>query len=368
VTVEDGSGAVLVRLPEATSVRIGDKLLIAGEMGTYYGAPQLAASDAPLAVTGGKQISPAALRSAPIATKLEWRLVSVTGAVTAVTKDGDSWHAELAVGDGSIPIDGIARSGIPSTALAVDRIATVVGIVKRAFPTASDQRLAVVPRSASDIALGGSAPKGNGAATGQSIASKPNSAPDGGTSQDIHLGNSITAESAPNAIPHPLVIAIADIASHENQSVTVGGRVDAIDGNRLLVNDDTSLVAVRVPSTAGLGLLRIGALVNARGQVTRTEQGGLEVVVGTFDAIRIVDAQTALASPSAAINDGKLQPSTAGQQLVVQASPASSTLPLLIAGLLLVATAVAVAGALVARRPDLVRSAIRGLAAARARK
>jgi hypothetical protein len=92
-------------------------------------------------------------------------------------------------------------------------------------------------------------------------------------------------------------------------------------------------------------------------------------LVGTFDAIRIVDAQTALAihrqrpTMTASFSQARLANSS-----LFRPSPASSTLPLLIAGLLLVATAVAVAGALVARRPDLVRSAIRGLAAARARK
>jgi len=366
VTVEDGSGAILVRLPEATSVRVGDKLLIIGEVGTYYGAPQLAASDAPLPVAGGKQIAPSSAKSAPIASKLEWRLVTVTGGVTAVTKDGDNWHAELAVGGGSIPVDGISRSAIPSTALVVGRSATVVGIVKRAYPTASDQRMAVVPRSTSDISLGGSVSRGNGVAAGQPNPAKGDGSAAGTAGgEDIHPG---AGQSAANAVLQPLVIAISDIANHENEMVTVGGRIDAIDGNRLLVNDDTSLVAVRVPSTSGLAALKVGALVNARGHVTRTDEGGLEVVVDTLDSIRVLGTQTAVAAPSAILADSKTQTNLGDQPLALQTSPASSTVPLVLGGLLVLSLAVAALGVAIARRPDLFKSAVRAATALRAQK
>ncbi len=183
---------------------------------------------------------------------------------------------------------------------------------------------------------------------------------------DVHPGN---PQAAANAVLQPLVIAISDIANHENETVIVGGRIDAIDGNRLLVNDDTSLVAVRVPSTSGLAALRVGALVNARGQVTRTEQGGLEVVVDTLDAIRVRGAQTvALAVPSAALADSKAEPSLGNQPVALQASPSSSTVPLVIGGVLVLSVVVAVAGVVIARRPDLFRSAVRAAAALRAQK
>ena len=39
---------------------------------------------------------------------------------------------------GGIPIVGLERSGIASTALLAGRTATVTGIVKRAYPTASE--------------------------------------------------------------------------------------------------------------------------------------------------------------------------------------------------------------------------------------
>ena len=101
-----------------------------------------------------------------IATALEWRLVTVSGVVESVSRDGAAWRAELTIGGGSIPIAGLERSGIASTALIEGRSASVTGIVKRAYPTATDQRFAVVPRSLADITLGApgaSASSGSGA-------------------------------------------------------------------------------------------------------------------------------------------------------------------------------------------------------------
>jgi DNA/RNA endonuclease YhcR with UshA esterase domain len=365
VTVEDGSGAVLVRLPEGTTVRVGDKLLIIGEVGTYYGAPQLAASDPPLPIADAKAIAPTSVKSAPLATKLEWRLVTVTGGVTAVTRDGDNWHAEVAVPGGSIPIDGLSRSGIASTALVVGRTATVVGIVKRAFPTASDQRLAVVPRSGADISLGGSAPKSNGVPAGQAHGTNASGAAPGASGDDIQPG---VPRSAAAAVHQTLAIALSDLASHESEIVIVGGHIDAIDGDRLLVNDGTSLAAVRLPSTAGIGSLRVGALVNARGRVTRTEQGGLEVVVEGLDAIRILGALTTIAQPSAASVDSQAVPKLGGLPVVSGAAPVSSALPFVLVGMLALAIALPVAGIVIARRPDLARSAVRALRGLRAQR
>ena len=49
-------------------------------------------------------------------------------------------------------------SGIASTDLAVGRAATVIGIVKRPYPTATDRRFAIVPRQRADIVLGKAVP------------------------------------------------------------------------------------------------------------------------------------------------------------------------------------------------------------------
>ena len=152
VTMQDSTGAVLVRLPDNETTAVGDRIRVTGAVGTYYGAPQLAADS----VTGlsTSALSPLAVRSAPISEALEWRLVTVSGEITALSRDGDSWRAELSLDGGSLPVSGLARSGIPATALEEGRTATITGIVKRAYPTASDQRFSVVPRSPNDITLG----------------------------------------------------------------------------------------------------------------------------------------------------------------------------------------------------------------------
>ena len=111
-----------------------------GEVGTYYGAPQLTAESA--SRDGQSSVTPTSVRNGPIAAALEWRLVTISGLVEDLHRDGEAWRAEVALADGSVPVAGLERSGIDSTALVEGREATIVGIVKRAYPTASDQRFA----------------------------------------------------------------------------------------------------------------------------------------------------------------------------------------------------------------------------------
>jgi hypothetical protein len=172
VTLQDPSGAILVRLPAQFDTQPGRRLTLTGAVGTYYGAPQLTAASA--SDQGAAQADATDLHAAPISPALEWRLVTITGKVEWVHKDGAAWRAELAVGNGGVPIVGLERSGIPSIALEAGRSATITGIVKRAYPTASDQRLSIVPRSAVDIKLG-AAPQPTGHPGGPTP--KPGSTP-----------------------------------------------------------------------------------------------------------------------------------------------------------------------------------------------
>ena len=154
LTVQDGSGAILLRVPEgARPPGVGTRVRVSGEVGTWYGGLQVAATAAP-SVLGQTTASPVVLRRAPGAPD-EWRLVRVTVRVSDVTRSGETWRAEASLGaGGSLPIAGVAGSHIPSTALVEGRSATITGIVKRAYPTASDQRFALVPRGPADIQLG----------------------------------------------------------------------------------------------------------------------------------------------------------------------------------------------------------------------
>ncbi len=112
VTVQDRSGAILVRYPADTRpANVGQLIRATGEVDTWYDALQLEALTAPR-LKGHARIAPTTLRRPPSAAD-EWRLVSVTVRITDIERDGDTWRAEaeLAAG-GTLPIVGLAGSGI----------------------------------------------------------------------------------------------------------------------------------------------------------------------------------------------------------------------------------------------------------------
>ncbi len=151
--LEDGTAAIEVYLaaPDA-AMRLGARVRVTGTVGQAWGAPRLRAEE--VRVLGSRQPTVHAVRTAPTAA-VEWRLVKVEGTVLDVHRNGDRWSAELQLAGGAkVPISGLAGSGIASTAMVEGRRATVIGVVKRPYPTATDRRFAVVPRRAADIVLG----------------------------------------------------------------------------------------------------------------------------------------------------------------------------------------------------------------------
>ena len=72
---------------------------------------------------------------------------SAVGSTTS-TKLGDRWRAELTRRRAEGPDRRPAGSRDRERALVEGRIATVVGIARRPFPTATDRRFAILPRSA----------------------------------------------------------------------------------------------------------------------------------------------------------------------------------------------------------------------------
>jgi hypothetical protein len=186
----------------------------------------------------------------------------------------------------------LARSGIPSTALVAGRDATIVGVVRRAYPTATDQRFAVVPRSAADIHLG---PPGSTGGT-------PNPHPSiGGTpGQAGDAGSGLPAEGGDAGGPggnQPL----ADLGAHENQMVRVGGRIAALEGPRITLQDESAAANVRLTGEAVrlVPLLSIGDLINATGVVERAAGGGLEIVIDDLNAVLRVSQGGTYAPPLA---------------------------------------------------------------------
>jgi hypothetical protein len=315
ITLQDVSGAILVRLPEGVTAQLGQRLRVTGEVGTYYNAPQLTATAA--ARLGETTIQPLMVRAAPVAAALEWRLIVVSGKVESVHRDGDTWRAELTMPGGGIPIVGVARSGIESTTLIEGRDATVIGIVKRAYPTASDQRFAVLPRTSDDIKLGAESGSADPAATpaatgaGAGAPSQASAGPsDGHFPTDIASGSadSLAAQSVP----------LAELARYVGLRVRVGGEVVDVQEGRISIDDGTG-TATLVIAAAAVGAIEgasIGDLLNATGLVSQSSGGEFEVLVDDPLAVSWLD----LSQPSVATSTGVAATASLGAAGVIEST------------------------------------------------
>lgn len=295
VAVQDSSGAILVRLPEGFTAQPGQRLRVTGEVGTYYNAPQLTATAATR--FADTSVQPLMVRAAPVAAALEWRLVVVSGKVESVNRDGESWRAEISISGGGVPVVGLARSGIPSTALIEGRDATITGIAKRAYPTASDQRYAVVPRSAADIKLG----QGSGA-PGDASPYPGNTADTAGAPwfaspwPSAGFGNESNAprSSGPETAR---AVALADLGAYVGTRVTVGGEVVGVQAGRVSIDDGTAVATVVLhgPAASAASAASIGDLLNAIGIAALGADGGFEIIVEDANAISWLDLQASRA-------------------------------------------------------------------------
>ncbi len=382
VTIQDSTAAVLLRLPANTSVSVGQKVRVTGVMGTYYGAPQLTAST--LNSSGQGTVASTKVDSAPIAPGLEWRLVTVAGTVEDVRKDGVAWRAELKVGGSTIPIMGIDRSGIASTALVEGRTATIVGIVKRAYPTATDQRLAVVPRGSGDITLGGPVAS---PLPGQTASPRPNPSGPVHTMKPISGGGgSVSATFTPGSgggnpapgqpsglpVTGAIYAVISSLAERVGITVRIGGRVATVGDGTITVDDGTGEAAVRLTgdATTVVDQLRPGTLVNVTGVVGRTAAGGIEVTVDDPADVSVIPAPATLAAAiaaSPASSDGS------GETVVGNALPTGNDggpSPLIGVALLLAVTGAGLVGFAAAgreRRARLVAQLNRAIASGKER-
>lgn len=324
VTVQDASGAVLVRFPEgARPPELGALIRVAGQVSTYYGAPQLEADALPT-VRGRRSVSAAVLTRPPAASE-EWRLVRVSGTVGDVSRSGTAWRAELELtGGGSLPVAGLAAAAIAPPAEG-GRM-TVTGLVRRAYPTASDQRLTVVPRAAADVdssagAPGGSQPplaEGSGdpdgtgppGAPGESVGLRLPGSPDPGASEADPVGG------------HP-VATLAELAAHEGRIVRVAGRVISVADDSLGLDDGTAQAVLRVMDAPfALDLApEVGSVINAVGEVRRvaTPGDGWEMLVASLADI------TSPGSVGSGAPD--VAPSPSGSMPVLTASVTDASAP-----------------------------------------
>ena len=257
--VEDGTAAIEVYLAAPDpAMRLGTRVRVTGTVGEAWGAPRLRADET--RVLGSRQPAVHGLRSAPTAA-VEWRLVRVAGTIVEVHKSGDRWTAELQIHGGRVPIGGLAGSGIASTDLAVGRTATIVGVVKRPYPTATDRRFAVIPRQRADIVLGKAVPT-----AGASSSPGPGAAAGGGGIGGSPAPGAATASGGPTEAP-ATDIDLRDLGAHAGERVRVGGLVAAIEADGIRLDDGTAeaLIILGDDAASLAESLQVGDALNATG-------------------------------------------------------------------------------------------------------
>jgi hypothetical protein len=255
LVVEDASAAIEVLLPTGATVPgIGRRVQVSGEIGRAYGAPRIKAESVAVVGSGGSP-QPLELRVAP-GTAHEWRLVRVRGDVVDVKKLGDRWRAELLVGGQRVPISGMAGAGILSSTLVEGRTATITGIVRRPYPTSADRRFAIVPRSPSDVRVGGAADD-----------------PGAGSSDSGGNGSGTGAGGIGQATgqPGPTDVDLAILGEQVGGLVRVGGLVTELRADGFDLDDGTAIgrIVLRDRALEALPVIEVGDALNAIGVVER---------------------------------------------------------------------------------------------------
>ncbi len=297
VTIEDGTGAILLRLlAHESAPAVGSRVRATGSTSTYYGAPQLSAT-AQLSVIGRAAATPHVLSKAP-GVGSEWELVRVRGTVVDVRRYGHAWRAELRLADGTkVPIVGLARAIIAVELIKEGQVGSIVGLVRRAYPSATDRRFAVLPRTKSDLDLGAVA-----ATAGQAS---------GGSKRTSAVGSSTGSAPSPSGPPSldgSVTVDAAEVPANAGRLVRVGGlvmRPAAPVGQdaevTVLIEDDSGTVSLRfLAAAATVGAsLRAGDLVEATGTVESNSSGWVVVVDDAADVVtagQVVDPQGSGAS------------------------------------------------------------------------
>jgi hypothetical protein len=200
--------------------------------------------------------------------------------VADVRKLGDRWRAELKSVSGSLPIAGLAGAAIDPARLSEGASVEVTGIVRRPYPTATDRRLAVLPRSRADVRVlalaGGSGATGGGVAGSGSGGSGPSGGGAGavGTADGGATG---TSEGAAGGAPE---IDLGALADHRGTLVRVGGVIVEPTADGALVDDGTAVarLVLRGPALDRLADLRSGDAIAAVGRVEAAPDGDRVVV------------------------------------------------------------------------------------------
>jgi hypothetical protein len=199
--------------------------------------------------------------------------VKISGTVAKVSRIGERWRAEITLSAGvDALVQGQAGAGIPSTSIVAGRSITVTGIVRRPYPTASDRRFAVLPRSGADITLG----------SGGSA----NEAGAGGRAGGATSSSGDPAASAAAITPDTDLATLADLVG---QRVKVGGLVARFADDGFDLDDGTALARVQLRGDllALLPHLRVGEAIAAAGRVELVDKAPVVVVDADGTLVRV---------------------------------------------------------------------------------
>jgi hypothetical protein len=273
VVVQDATGAIEVLLPkDVPAPMLGTRIRAEGRVGSAYGAPRLRA-DALERLGSGTRPAPLRIRG-PLTRAHTWRLVAISGRVDDVRKLGDRWRAEVVVGAARLVVIGQPGARIPVQAVIEGRSIEVVGIVRAPYPSASDRRSTILPRSMGDISVGGAA--SGGATGGATSAGGPSDAGIAAGSGGMSAG-----ASAPTDTADVLDADLIDLASVLGTTVRVGGLVLDVRSDGFTLDDGTTHAPVILRGDAAdwIPLVEPEDAINVIGRAERVDDGALAVVV-----------------------------------------------------------------------------------------
>ena len=319
VTVQDSSGAILVRYPADTRpAKVGSIIRAVGEAGTWFGARQFEAEKKPRRKRSSG-VRATKLRHSPVESD-EWRLVLVSVVIADVERSGDTWRAEAELASGeTLPIVGLSGSGIDGDLLEAGRSARITGLVKRAHPSATDQRFAVAPRSRKDVRLG--------RLRIDERDGDDEDDRDDDDDRDERRAVGFASDDDDAGLP---TATFGSLDGLEGRIVRVGGRVEAVAQRRLTLDDGTATGTVRLPDTVERldPGLEVGEVVNAIGRVERRPGRTPEVVVASAaDLRRAATIELAEAGPTRPVSarlapDSLADETATGESVVPDVAPA----------------------------------------------
>ena len=178
-------------------------------------------------------------------------------------------------GPARIAVTGQPGAGIPIGTLVEGGSLTAVGIVRLAYPSASDARPTLLPRSPADLTVG-PAPGGGSATTTAA-----------GSANEMRTGATTGSASAvATGVPFA---DLADLATLDGQTVRVGGLITDLTGDGFRLDDGTAIARIVLsgPAAAYRRLVEPGDAINLTGRVAILDDGSFGVLVDDVDQIVI---------------------------------------------------------------------------------